>query len=162
MNSTQIKQQTVRRQIARFAFAALLILSGICAVYAQRTERIADSWRPVHFDVDLTFDEQMSQLAAAHTKITVEVLAASLEKVVVVGASGYSGEELDRTSEHLNVLLPIAANRGNKFDVTVNYHGQPKDGLIFGKDRDGNPSATGDNWPDRVHYWIPALDHPSA
>jgi aminopeptidase N len=34
--------------------------------------------------------------------------------------------------------------------------------LIFAKDRDGNPSATGDNWPDRVHYWIPTLDHPSA
>src|SRR5205807_1232150 len=24
------------------------------------------------------------------------------------------------------------------------------------------PSATGDNWPNRVHQWIPCLDHPSA
>jgi len=170
MYSTQINQQTVRRQIARFAFVALLILSGICVVSAQRTERIADAWRPVHFDVDLTFDEQMSQLAVAHTKITVEVLAAKLDKVdfdfgdMVIDSVllGDKPVKFDRTSEHLNVLLPIAANHGNKFDVTVNYHGQPKDGLIFGKDRDGNPSATGDNWPDRVHYWIPALDHPSA
>ena len=34
--------------------------------------------------------------------------------------------------------------------------------MIFAKDRDGNPSATGDNWPNRVHQWIPCLDHPSA
>jgi len=34
--------------------------------------------------------------------------------------------------------------------------------MVFEKDRDGNPSATGDNWPNRVHYWIPSLDHPSA
>jgi aminopeptidase N len=30
------------------------------------------------------------------------------------------------------------------------------------KDKTGRPSATGDNWPDRVHHWIPCLDHPSA
>jgi aminopeptidase N len=29
-------------------------------------------------------------------------------------------------------------------------------------DKDGKPSAVGDNWPNRVHHWIPALDHPSA
>jgi aminopeptidase N len=170
MNSTQIRQQTVRRQITRFAFAALLILSGICAVSAQRTERVVDSWRPVHFDVDLTFDEQMSQIAAAHTKITVEVLAATLDTVdfdfgdMIVDSVLLADKpaKFDRTAERLNVLLPSPAKRGNKLDITVNYHGQPKDGLIFGKDRDGNPSATGDNWPDRVHYWIPTLDHPSA
>ena len=97
-------------------------------------------------------------------------MSASLEKVdfdfgdMIVDSVllGDKPVKFDRTSEHLNVLLPIAANRGNKFDITVNYHGQPKDGLIFGKDRDGNPSATGDNWPDRVHNWIPTLDHPSA
>jgi aminopeptidase N len=34
--------------------------------------------------------------------------------------------------------------------------------MVFAKDRDGKQSATGDNWPNRVHYWIPSLDHPSA
>jgi aminopeptidase N len=29
-------------------------------------------------------------------------------------------------------------------------------------DKAGKPSATGDNWPDRLHNWIPCLDHPSA
>ena len=47
-------------------------------------------------------------------------------------------------------------------NITIKYHGHPNEGLIFAKDRDGNPSATGDNWPNRVHYWIPSLDHPSA
>ena len=34
--------------------------------------------------------------------------------------------------------------------------------MILTKDRDGNPSAVGDNWADRVHNWIPCFDHPSA
>lgn len=46
--------------------------------------------------------------------------------------------------------------------VAVSYHGKPKDGLILSLDKAGNPSAVGDNWPNRVHHWIPSLDHPSA
>ena len=169
MKSIQTKR-IIRGRIARCALAALLLLSGACAVSAQRRERVVDTWRPVHFDVDLTFDEQMSQLAHAQTKIRVEVLAPTLDKVdfdfgeMIIDSVLLADKpaRFDRTSETLNVLLPRPARRGSKLDITVNYHGQPKDGLIFAKDRDGNPSATGDNWPNRVHYWIPSLDHPSA
>jgi aminopeptidase N len=169
MNPIQNKQ-TGFSQTARIMFVTFLVLLGACAASAQRRERMVDSWRPLHFDVDLTFDEQMSQLAEAHTKITVEVLAATLDRVdfdfgdMVVDSVLLAGQpsKFDRTSETLNVLLPSTVKRGNRIDITVNYHGQPTDGLIFAKDRDGNPSATGDNWPNRVHYWIPALDHPSA
>jgi aminopeptidase N len=154
----------------RVLVTALLIVLSSCAAFGQRRERTVDSWRPLHFDVDLTFDERMSQLAAAHTKITVEVLATSLDRIdfdfgeMVIDSVLLSDKpaRFDRTAETLNVLLPAAAKRGSRMAITVNYHGQPKDGLIFARDRDGNPSATGDNWPNRVHYWIPSLDHPSA
>src|SRR5207253_5519927 len=69
---------------------------------------------------------------------------------------------VDRSAELLNLILPRAAKRGDQVNPTVTYHGRPNDGLIFAKDRDGTPSATGDNWPNRVHQWIPCLDHPSA
>jgi aminopeptidase N len=62
----------------------------------------------------------------------------------------------------LDVILARTAKRGDKIRLTITYHGRPKDGLVFAKDRDGKPSATGDNWPNRVHQWIPCLDHPSA
>jgi len=170
MNSIRNHQPARFSQPARFLLVASLILLGTYAVSAQRRERVVDSWRPVHFDVDLSFDEQMTQLAAARTKITVEVLATSVDRVdfdfgnMLVDSVLLSDQpaKFERTSETLNVLLPAAAKRGNKLDITVNYHGQPKDGLIFSKDRDGNASATGDNWPNRVHQWIPSLDHPSA
>jgi aminopeptidase N len=170
MNSNHDKKLIRLSQTAHLVVLALLILLGACAVSAQRRERVVDSWRPLHFDVDLSFDEQMSQLATARTKVTLEVLAATIDKVdfdfgdMMVDSVllGDKPAKFDRTSDTLNVLLPTAAKRGNKLDITVNYHGQPKDGLIFAKDRDGNPSATGDNWPNRVHQWIPSLDHPSA
>src|SRR5213596_2789794 len=116
MNSIHVKQRTGLRWYERFAVVALLILLGVSAVSAQRRERMVDSWRPVHFDVDLSFDEQMTQLAAARTKITVEVLATTLDKVdfdfgdMVVDAVLLSDKptKFERTSETLNVLLPTA------------------------------------------------------
>ena len=57
---------------------------------------------------------------------------------------------------------PQGAKENDRVNIVVNYHGRPKDGLIFANDRDGNPSVTGDNWPNRVHQWIPCLDHPAA
>ncbi|MCA1555961.1 MAG: M1 family metallopeptidase, partial [Acidobacteria bacterium] len=54
------------------------------------------------------------------------------------------------------------ARRGERLRLSIVYHGRPADGLILTNDKDGHPSATGDNWPNRVHHWIPALDHPSA
>jgi len=148
---------------------SILLITAFC-VSAQRRERVVDNWRPLHYDVNLTFDDQLSQLAAARTDIKIEVLAPTIERidldfgdlpvdsVLVAGTAA----KFERTAETLNVLLQTTAKRGNQLDITVNYHGRPKEGLVFAKDADGKPSATGDNWPNRVHYWIPSLDHPSA
>ncbi|MDX6384437.1 MAG: aminopeptidase [Blastocatellia bacterium] len=137
---------------------------------AQRRERTVDSWRPTHYDVALTFNEQLTELSAARTEIKVEVLAPTLTKIdldfgdLPIDAVTIAGAPVrfERRQDGLDVFLPGAARRGDKLTVTINYHGHPKDGLVFAKDRDGKPSATGDNWPNRVHQWIPCLDHPSA
>lgn len=170
MMTTMTTKKPTSERPARLISVAFILLLSACGVSAQRRERVVDTWRPLHYDVNLTFDDQLSQLASARTDIKVEVLAPSIDKVdldfgempvdsvLVAGTAA----KFERTAERLNVLLPAAAARGNKLDITVNYHGRPKYGLVFDKDADGKPSATGDNWPDRVHYWIPSLDHPSA
>jgi aminopeptidase N len=137
---------------------------------AQRRERIADSWKPTHYDVSLSFNDQLTEIAAARTEITVEVIAAGLTKIdldfgeLPIDAVTVDGSPVrfERKPDLLDVFLQRAAKRGDKLSLTITYHGRPKDGLIFAQDRDGKPSATGDNWPNRVHQWIPCLDHPSA
>src|SRR5258705_10114182 len=117
MNSIHIKQRIGLRPYERFAVVGLLLLLGVSAVSAQRRERMVDSWRPVHFDVDLSFDEQMTQIAAARTRIAVEVLTTTLDKIdfdfgdMVVDSVLLADKpaKFDRTSDTLNVLLPTAA-----------------------------------------------------
>jgi aminopeptidase N len=156
-------------KIRTLLFVAVFFVAATSS-FAQRVERQVTTWRPLHYDIDIAFNDQLTEFKSARAGITVEVLSQRLTKIdldfgdmpidsVTVGSKSARSE---RTAETLNVFLPQPATRGQKFEVTIIYHGHPKDGMVFAKDRDGNPSATGDNWPNRVHYWIPSLDHPSA
>ncbi len=44
--------------------------------------------------------------------------------------------------------------------ISIKYSGIPKDGLIISKNKFGDRTFFGDNWPDRAHYWLPTIDHP--
>ena len=44
---------------------------------------------------------------------------------------------------------------------TINYKGIPKDGFIISKNKHGDRTFFGDNWPNRAHHWFPCVDHPS-
>jgi hypothetical protein len=45
--------------------------------------------------------------------------------------------------------------------VRIDYFGIPAEGLIITNNKFGKRSFFADNWPDRAHYWIPVIDHPS-
>jgi aminopeptidase N len=166
MNTTTNETSRLRR------FPFLLALLVLCAAFvpAQRRERTVEAWKPLHYDVSLSFNQQLSEIVSARTEITLTVMKPGvtsidldfgdmpIDSVSVAGAPA----RFTRNADQLNVMMARPAKRGAKIKVTVSYHGRPKDGLIFANDRDGKPSATGDNWPNRVHHWIPCLDHPSA
>lgn len=151
-------------------FALILAAFFSSPVFAQCVERRIDGWRPLHYDVSLVFNRDLSELTRAETKIDARVLKDSLAVVdldfaeMPVDSVRVNNEpaHYERTPGRLDVSLARPVHAGDQLLVAVAYHGRPADGLILTKDKDGNPSATGDNWPQRVHYWIPSLDHPSA
>jgi aminopeptidase N len=157
-------------RVSFFLLFAIFLLCLPADLVAQRHERVVESWRPIHYDVALSFNDQLTELSGARTEITLEILADNLTKIdldfgeMPIDAVTLAGSPVrfERKPDILDVFLPRAAKRGDRLSLTITYHGRPKDGLIFAMDRDGKPSATGDNWPNRVHQWIPCLDHPSA
>ncbi|MFL6211599.1 MAG: M1 family metallopeptidase [Pyrinomonadaceae bacterium] len=157
-------------QLKRCLSGTFLCLLICLSASGARHERLIKSWRPVHYDVALTFDDKLSALTRAETKITIIVLRAPLRVVdldfgalpvdgVLVGADA---ARFEQRAGQLNVTLPRPALAEERLTLSITYHGRPADGLILTNDKDGHPAATGDNWPDRVHNWIPTLDHPSA
>jgi aminopeptidase N len=151
-----------------FAFAFVVFLLAASG-FGQRKERLIDTWQPTHYDIAIAFDNSLSTIKAT-TRVDIVVRqnnvrtidldfgSMPVSSVIVDGKDAKFGQH----DEKLDVELPLPAQKGQRLSITVNYSGTPKDGLILTKDRDGNPSAIGDNWPDRVHHWIPSFDHPSA
>ena len=153
----------------RLSAFLVLILVFVSPALAARVERLIDTWRPEHYVVNLTLDDRLSEITSASARVNVLVVKQTSVIDFDFGDLTTSSVTLDSnalTFEHkagkLKVNLPAPANAGTRLTLTIVYQGKPKDGLILTNDKDGKPSAVGDNWPDRVHHWIPTLDHPSA
>ena len=156
-----------------FAAARLLALLSLCLVvpaFAARTERLIDGWKPTHYKVAVTFNENLTEITSAKAEITILCLKDSLSQIdldfgelpldsvtVNTRSAPYT-----RSAGLISIKLPQRVRQGTSFIVAVSYHGKPKDGLVLTLDKAGKPSVVGDNWPNRSHHWFPCLDHPSA
>ena len=157
------------KPIKRLTPSLLIVLVVSSVVFAARVERLIDTWQPKHYVVSLTLNDQLSEIVTGRARIDVLVLKTTSLidfdfgelKTTNVTADGKPASFTHRNGK-LEVTLPEAASPGTKIVIEVVYQGKPKDGLIMKVDKDGKPSAVGDNWPNRVHHWIPSLDHPSA
>ncbi|MDB3906708.1 M1 family metallopeptidase [Crocinitomicaceae bacterium] len=50
---------------------------------------------------------------------------------------------------------------GSVHEIKLFFTGVPETGLIIGKNKFGNRTFFGDNWPNRAHHWFACIDHPS-
>src|SRR2546423_5344079 len=157
--------------LSRALFSVVLLLLMLTLdIHAERHEHIVDTWRPLHYDVALTFNDQLTEITSATTQINIAVLKEPLpvldldfgEMVVDAVTVGGGPAHYEQRDGRLDLSLTQTPKKNATLSIAIAYHGTPKDGLILMKDKDGRPSATGDNWPNRVHHWIPCLDHPSA
>lgn len=153
----------------RLLLSLALIFLTAWITFAARVERLIDSWEPKHYVVKLTLDEQLSELVTASVRIDVYIRKrTSLIDLdfgdLKTNSVTVDGKPASFTHQNgkLEIKLAEPANPRTSLSVGVSYQGRPKDGLIMSADKDGKPSAVGDNWPNRVHHWIPTLDHPSA
>ena len=155
--------------VKRVTTSLLLLLTLSSIAFATRVERLIDSWQPKHYVVSLTLNDQLSEFVTASARIDVLVLKRTslidldfgelTTNSVTVGSKPAT---FTHKNGKLEIKLAEPANPGTKIVIEVVYQGKPKDGLIMTNDKDDKPSAVGDNWPNRVHHWIPTLDHPSA
>ena len=156
--------------LRRCAFARVIfLLLFSSSALAARVERVINNWQPQHYLVNITLNDQLTEISSASARIDVRILKST--RVIDLDFGELTVDRVILNSKLLEfthkdgvllVALPEDAKTGAVVPLTVEYHGKPKDGLTLTKDKDGNPAAVGDNWPDRVHHWIPTLDHPSA
>ncbi len=98
------------------------------------------------FDLDLV----EKQSASLETGMTVQSITVNNSKV------NYEQKD-NRLIIHL--ITPSKINEIRTYNIS--YSGIPADGLIISKNKYGDRTFFGDNWPDRAHNWLPVIDHPS-
>ena len=133
-NSITLKSLRVLQSSLFLLAAILFLLCQPLGLAAQRRERVIDFWKPIHYDVALAFNDQITEITAARTEITLEVLTANLTKVDLdfgempideVTLSG-APARFERKPGHLDVVLQRAARRGDKLSLAITYHGDRK------------------------------------
>jgi len=158
------------RRYTRFFVIVIILLATSTLSLGERRERLIDEWQPIHYEVSITLDDKLSQVLSARTEITARILKEPTSQInidfgeMAIDSVTVNGRPVRfvQARGKLVITLAKAVKMNGQLRIAVAYHGRPKDGLIFSPDKDGSPSVTGDNWPDRVHHWIPTLDHPSA
>lgn len=85
-------------------------------------------------------------------------------KGMIVTKADFDSPTLQTSFQQQNDKLTITPlfsyKQGDTLDAVITYKGIPSDGLIIGKNKYGNRTFFGDNWPDRAHNWIPCKDEP--
>src|SRR5205085_3424908 len=100
----------------RLVFLSALLFLVWLPAPAQRQERRVQRWKPLHYDVEVNFDDQLSGFTSARTRISVEVLSPTLNTIdldfgdLPIDSVLVSDQpaRFERTSDTLNVQLAPA------------------------------------------------------
>ncbi|WP_305982723.1 M1 family metallopeptidase [Roseivirga thermotolerans] len=155
----------------RFILTSILLGLLSVGVYGQKHyERLATiDVQHYRFELQLTdVNDQITGIA----HVTVHFLKDSPDfhfdlvnenhgkgmKVNVVMANS---KRIDFSHKNNQLTLNYPAKSGERVTFLIAYEGVPANGLIISKNKYGDRTFFGDNWPDRGKHWLPIVDHPS-
>lgn len=106
--------------------------------------------------ITIKFKAEVSAFELDFTSVTNNRTGMLVRRVL----SENSEVKFNHTNNRLRIALNTPARKDDVLRVVVEYSGIPGDGLIIGRNKFGDRTFFGDNWPDRAHHWLPVIDHP--
>jgi aminopeptidase N len=106
--------------------------------------------------IDIRFKKSVAEFELDLASLNSSEQGMQVKMVTVDGQSG----KFVHAQNRLKITLATAAVAGDEKRFVISYSGIPQDGLIIGKNKYGDRTFFGDNWPDRAHHWLPTIDHP--
>ncbi len=133
-------------------------------------------WKPFHYRFRILLSDSTNRIQAIagvdfkllgrgvrEISLDLDGLDTATGKGMVVHSVRLGEKELSffQARERLTIRLDRLHPKGDSIRVEISYSGIPSDGLIISRNKFGDRTFFGDNWPDRAHDWLPVLDHPS-
>lgn len=152
----------------RLSILAFILSTSLMAQkHHERMEKIDVQ----HYQFKLELNDQNDKIAGIATidiKFNKDINDFSLDLINQKDGKGMTVKtvavNMSRIAHsHENDLLTIKYNgkKGETKSFLIVYEGVPLTGLIIAKNKHGDRTFFGDNWPDRGRHWLPMVDHPS-
>lgn len=159
----------------RFIFSLSVLLSA-CTLFAQNHHERFESIDVIHYVFEIHLNDSTDRIEGNSMVLinflkpvksfTLDLVGIDSTNTGMIVESVKVGSYF-RNFIHKNNQLNIEIT-GSDFRDTVNvvecnikYSGVPADGLVISKNKYGDRTFFGDNWPDRAKHWLPTVDHPS-
>ncbi len=154
-----------------FIITISLFLSGIVNAQHEYLDHPIDI---IHYDVTLELDDT-TDVIQGYELITFE-LESQCDSFFIDLASrrdttgmkvhpqmliDYQDIDFRHENDRIWIQTPTEWEVGSIHELKIYYQGVPETGLIIGKNKFGNRTFFGDNWPNRAHHWFACVDHPS-
>lgn len=107
-------------------------------------------------NIEIAFKEEVEQF---YLDLAYNPQKGSGMKVRQLTEDGNKAQFLQQDNRII-LTIPVA-QEGTTRRYEITYSGVPSDGLIIAKNKFGDRTFFGDNWPNRGHHWLPLVDHPS-
>lgn len=149
----------------------LLLSFASTLLFAQKHyERLA-SIDIQHYMFELQLNDQNDRInGIAHVTVrllkdldqfTLDLVNESDGKGMKVNAVMSDSQPVKFSHQNDQLVINTSAKSGELKTFLIAYEGIPQTGLIISKNKYGDRTFFGDNWPDRGKHWLPIVDHPA-
>ena len=150
-----------------------MLFSFVVRCSGSKHQERFDAIDILHYKFDLQLSDTTDEIAGvAEIEIRFKKALTSFKLDFVKknsdgkGMSVYLAQEnqnpITYTHDGKQLILDIGLSKPDEIRTyKIKYKGIPEDGLIISKNKYGDRTFFGDNWPDRGKNWLPIVDHPS-
>lgn len=155
-----------------------LFASAVTAAPAQLPNRMARYTQPgvdvLNYNFSLTLSDSTNRIAGETTirfvraddrqTVWFDLIESKSDtsvgmRVRSVQVPGGRAVPFNQRNDRVFINLPPAP--GQPTDVVIRYDGVPTQGLIISRNKFGERTFFGDNWPNNARHYLPVVDHPS-
>ncbi len=157
----------------RLAWSCLL---SSCVLVSSLSAAPDPSINVLHYSFHIVLNDQNDRIVGT-AEVVVKFVVSNQQAVHLdLASASKNGEtgmtvvevlrnDVSTTYRHekdlLTIQLPAPSRVNDVATFRIRYGGVPDDGLIISKNKYGDRTFFGDNWPNRAHRWLPTKDHPS-
>ncbi|MCF6358265.1 MAG: M1 family metallopeptidase [Draconibacterium sp.] len=166
-----MKQKLLPKQIISSIILVLFIFSATAQNHQARFESIDI----LHYSFEIHLNDSTNRIEGKATislnfikpvkQITLDLIEPndSTQTGMIVSSVTKNGSSLTfkQQNNQLKIQLSEKSITDKSATIQIEYTGIPADGLIISKNKFGDRTFFGDNWPNRARYWLPTVDHPS-